>query len=60
MELVISYYCKTRNMRYTAEYGWTDLLLVLASLSMAKSDLFNCFYAMVTKYIPRCVCVYVL
>lgn len=53
MELVISYYCKTRNLRYMADYGWTEILLVLASLHMNKADLFNCFYAMVAKYIPR-------
>lgn len=53
MELVISYYCKTRNMRYSADYGWTDILLVLSSLNINKADLFNCFYAIVAKYIPR-------
>ena len=53
MELVLSYYCKTRNIRYSPEQGWTELLLVLASLQMSRADLFNCFYAMLAKYIPR-------
>jgi hypothetical protein len=53
MELVISYYCKTRNLPYLADYGWAEILLVLSSLGMSKADLFNCFYAMVAKYIPR-------
>ena len=53
MELVVSYYCKTRNLRYSPEQGWTELLLVLASLQMSRADLFNCFYAMLAKYIPR-------
>ena len=53
MELVISYYCKTRNLHYMADYGWTEILLVLSSIGMNKADLFNCFYAMVAKYIPR-------
>ena len=53
MEVVISYYCKTRNLRYTSDCGWTDILLVLSSLHMSKADLFNCFYAMLAKYIPR-------
>ena len=55
MELVISYYCKTRNLRYSADYGWQEILLVLTSLHMSKADLFNCFYAIVAKYIPRYV-----
>ena len=53
MELVISYYCKTRNLHYQADYGWTEILLVLSSIGMNKADLFNCFYAMMAKYIPR-------
>ena len=53
MELVISYYCKTRNLPYLADYGWAEILLVLSSLGVSKADLFNCFYAMVAKYIPR-------
>ena len=55
MELVLSYYCKTRNIRYSPEQGWTEVLLVLSSLQMNRANLFNCFYAMVAKYIPRLV-----
>ena len=53
MELVVSYYCKTRNLRYSPGQGWAEILLVLASLEMSRADLFNCFYAMLAKYIPR-------
>ena len=53
MELVLSYYCKTRNLCYSPDQGWTEILLVLTSLQISKADLFNCFYAMLAKYIPR-------
>lgn len=53
MELVITYYCKSRNLRYSPDCGWPELLLVLSSLHMSRADLFNCFYSLAAKYIPR-------
>ena len=53
MELVITYYCKCRNLRYSPACGWPELLLVLSSLHMSRVDLFNCFYSLAAKYIPR-------
>ena len=53
MELVLTYYCKTRNIRYTSDCGWPELLVPMLALGMSRADLFNCFYALMTKYIPR-------
>ena len=53
MELVITFYCKSRNLRYSPDCGWPELLLPFLSLSMSRADLFNCFYAIMAKYIPR-------
>ncbi len=55
MEMVITFYCKSRNLRYSPDCGWAELLVPFLSLSMSRADLFNCFYAMTAKYIPRSV-----
>lgn len=53
MELVITYYCKTRNIRFTVDCGWPELLVPFLSLGITRADLFNCFYAIMAKFIPR-------
>ena len=57
MELVLTYYCKTRNVPYTQDCGWAELLLPFVSLGLSRRDLFNAFYALTVKYLPRYVCV---
>jgi hypothetical protein len=53
MEQVITFYCKSRNLRYGPECGWPELLFPFVSLGMSRADLFNCFYAIMAKYIPK-------
>ncbi|XP_072116233.1 TBC1 domain family member 23 isoform X2 [Mobula birostris] len=53
IESVITFYCKSRNVVYTQSLGWTDLLKPLVPLRMPRNDLYNCFYAIMNKYIPR-------
>lgn len=53
VEAVITFYCKSRNVTFTAELRWPNLLKPLLSLQLARSDLYNCFYAIMNKYIPR-------
>lgn len=55
LESVITFYCKSKNVRYESHNGWLDILGPLVALRMEKSDLYNCFYALITKYIPRYV-----
>uniref|UniRef100_W5MXE0 TBC1 domain family member 23 n=1 Tax=Lepisosteus oculatus TaxID=7918 RepID=W5MXE0_LEPOC len=52
-ESVITFYCKSRNITFTADLSWPDLLRPLLTLRLPRSDLYNCFYAIMNKYIPR-------
>lgn len=53
MEVVLTFYCKSRNLRYFEDCGWPELLLPFVALGFSRADLFNCFYAIMAKYIPR-------
>lgn len=54
VESVITFYCKSRNIAFTPELSWPHLLKPLLGLGLPRSDLYNCFYAFMNKYIPRC------
>ncbi|CAB3981482.1 Hypothetical predicted protein [Paramuricea clavata] len=53
MEKIITFYCKTRNERYRSQNGWVEMLLPFVSLGLPTGDVYNLFYAMHSKYIPR-------
>uniref|UniRef100_A0A673BIB3 TBC1 domain family member 23 n=1 Tax=Sphaeramia orbicularis TaxID=375764 RepID=A0A673BIB3_9TELE len=53
VESVITFYCKSRNIAFTPEMSWPHLLKPLLGLHLPRSDLYNCFYALMNKYIPR-------
>ncbi|KAM8976740.1 TBC1 domain family member 23 [Pelodytes ibericus] len=53
VESVVTFYCKSRNVKYQADVSWIHLLKPLVGLQMPRSDLYNCFYAIMNKYIPR-------
>uniref|UniRef100_A0A3B3QIV0 TBC1 domain family member 23 n=1 Tax=Paramormyrops kingsleyae TaxID=1676925 RepID=A0A3B3QIV0_9TELE len=53
LESVITFYCKSRSITFTEELSWPDLLRPLLSLRLPRGDLYNCFYAIMNKYIPR-------
>lgn len=53
MQLVIGFYCKSRSVRYSSDSGWAELLLPLVYVGMSRADLYNCFYALLSKYIPK-------
>ncbi|XP_059922193.1 TBC1 domain family member 23 isoform X1 [Gadus macrocephalus] len=53
VEAVITFYCKSRNISFTPELSWPHLLKPLLGLQLPRSDLYNCFYAIMNKYIPR-------
>ncbi|KAL5271244.1 hypothetical protein ACHWQZ_G001771 [Mnemiopsis leidyi] len=48
---ILSYYCTARNTRYKADCGWAEVLLPLSSLSYG--DMYACFYALLSKFVPR-------
>ncbi|XP_063812312.1 TBC1 domain family member 23 isoform X1 [Pseudophryne corroboree] len=53
IESVVTFYCKSRNVRYVENISWIHLLKPLVALDLPRSDLYNCFYAIMNKYIPR-------
>ncbi|MGH0144589.1 UNVERIFIED_CONTAM: hypothetical protein FKN15_036230 [Acipenser sinensis] len=53
VESVITFYCKSRNITFKQNLNWPELLKPLLSLQLSRSDLYNCFYAIMNKYIPR-------
>ncbi|XP_036300968.1 TBC1 domain family member 23 isoform X3 [Pipistrellus kuhlii] len=53
VESVITFYCKSRNIKYSTSLSWIHLLKPLVHLQLPRSDLYNCFYAIMNKYIPR-------
>ena len=57
METVITFYLKSRNTKYPGDTGYAEVLVPLISCGMSKGDIYNSFYAILNRYIPRCVCV---
>lgn len=53
LESLITLYCKRRNVEYESDCGWLDVLEKLVVLPFEHSMLFNVFYAITTKYIPK-------
>uniref|UniRef100_A0A673TKH6 TBC1 domain family member 23 n=1 Tax=Suricata suricatta TaxID=37032 RepID=A0A673TKH6_SURSU len=53
IESVITFYCKSRSIKYSTSLSWIHLLKPLVHLQLPRSDLYNCFYAIMNKYIPR-------
>ncbi|XP_066281595.1 TBC1 domain family member 23-like [Branchiostoma lanceolatum] len=53
MESVLTFYAKSRSLQYASRNGWVDILAPLIPLRLPRQDLYNCFYAVMTKYIPR-------
>ncbi|XP_063305027.1 TBC1 domain family member 23 isoform X1 [Pelobates fuscus] len=53
VESVVTFYCKSRNVKYHEGVSWIYLLKPLVDLQLPRSDLYNCFYAIMNKYIPR-------
>jgi len=53
LESMLTLYCKSRSVSYDRDSGWTHILRILVALKFTKAELYNCFYAIATKYIPR-------
>ena len=55
LESIVTFFCKSRQETYTSDNGWLDILQPLISLNLGKSELYNCFYSILNKYVPRYV-----
>ncbi|XP_051985751.1 TBC1 domain family member 23 isoform X2 [Xyrauchen texanus] len=53
VESVMTFYCKSRNVTFSPDLSWPHLLKPLLGLQLPRRDLYNCFYAVMNKYIPR-------
>ena len=53
MEGLITFYCKSRNEKYRTTSGHIELLSPFITLNLPLSEVYNCFYAMHSKFIPR-------
>ncbi|KAL1231030.1 TBC1 domain family member [Trichinella spiralis] len=53
LESVITLYCKNQNVCFTNDNGWTDILQLLTTLRLSKSELYRVFFTVTTKYIPK-------
>ncbi|XP_056315880.1 TBC1 domain family member 23 isoform X2 [Danio aesculapii] len=53
VESVITFYCKSRNVTFTSDLSWPHILKPLLGLQLSRKDLYNGFYAIMNKYIPR-------
>ncbi|KAI6218633.1 TBC1 domain family member 23 [Aphelenchoides fujianensis] len=53
LESLITLYCKRRELEYESGNGWMAIMEVLLSLPFDLPTLFNVFYSITTKYIPR-------
>ncbi|XP_057302283.1 TBC1 domain family member 23-like [Hydractinia symbiolongicarpus] len=53
MEGLITFYCKSRSEKYRSTSGLVELLSPFITLNLPLSEVYNCFYAMQSRFIPR-------
>ncbi|KAH9504514.1 hypothetical protein Btru_063009 [Bulinus truncatus] len=53
LETIVTFYCKSRGVKYATNNGWMDILQVLLAVKMSTSDIYNCFYSIMNKFIPH-------
>lgn len=53
MEGLVTFYCKSRGGKYRTSSGLVELLSPFITLNLPLSEVYNCFYALISKYIPR-------
>uniref|UniRef100_A0A2A4IX48 TBC1 domain family member 23 n=1 Tax=Heliothis virescens TaxID=7102 RepID=A0A2A4IX48_HELVI len=53
IESIITFYCKSKSINYSANNGWIEILLPLLSLKLPRSDTYNLFEKVLQLYIPQ-------
>ncbi|KAL3112807.1 hypothetical protein niasHT_019781 [Heterodera trifolii] len=53
LESLMTLYCKRRSVGYESEQCWMDILARLLALPLDHCALFNIFWAITTKYVPK-------
>lgn len=53
IESIITFYCKSKNVNYSVNDRWIDILLPLLNLKLPRSDTYNLFEKILHLYIPK-------
>lgn len=54
LESVVTFYAKSRAIVFDEKNAWLELLQPLVALGdLTRANLYNCFYAILTRYIPK-------
>ncbi|XP_030747336.1 TBC1 domain family member 23 [Sitophilus oryzae] len=53
LESIITFYCKSRNVPYSKNNGWIEMLLPILTLKVPKSTIYNLFEAIHDTFIPQ-------
>ncbi|XP_066259417.1 TBC1 domain family member 23 [Euwallacea similis] len=53
LESIVTFYCKSRNLPYSRNNGWIELLLPILTLKVSKSTTYNLFEAVRDTFIPQ-------
>ncbi|XP_050035102.2 TBC1 domain family member 23 [Dermacentor andersoni] len=53
LESVLTRFCKTTGLHYESSNGWMEVLEPLIALHLSKEELYICFHALITTYVPR-------
>ncbi|KAF5274890.1 hypothetical protein FQA39_LY07072 [Lamprigera yunnana] len=53
LESILTFYCKSRNLKYERHNGWIDILLPLLAIKVHRSTTYNLFEAIRDTYIPQ-------
>ncbi|KAH7696000.1 Protein TBC-1, partial [Aphelenchoides avenae] len=53
IESLVTLYCKKRKLEYEKDNGWLSIIGKLLQLPFEQSTLWNIFYAITTKFVPR-------
>ncbi|XP_044749127.1 TBC1 domain family member 23 [Coccinella septempunctata] len=53
LESIITFYCKSRNLTYSRNNGWIELLLPLLTLKIPICTVYNLFEAIRDNFIPQ-------
>lgn len=53
LESILTFYCKSQNVKYESKNGWIELLLPLVALKLKRSETFNMFQSILCTYVPK-------
>jgi hypothetical protein len=55
LESILTFYCKSKSLKYEKGNGWIEILLPLIALKLPRCGTYNLFEAIKNSYIPRFV-----